>query len=391
MKKPGQIAHELSVVSRVAGRALRRRMAGDSGAPVPHDSLRRSWREWLASVPRDLLTESPIFYLPGDRPPWFDTGIDLEPGEQVTVLAAGRVYMSKLLDIWVGAHFQLWARIGPDGEVFRGTRSTWTFRAQRGGRLYLASYFPGEWGDRQGRLGTPENDYRNASGGISVLLLRWARGTDPAAALAELAGRDGSPALVQAEATRLQNPGVIPEGWQYLWYLGPAEIFRRTDAAMACHTHCDVGILQKDAPMPLTPDTRVRWSWRVHELPSELAEDTLPTHDYLSVAVEFDNGQDLSYVWSAELPPGRVYRCPLPTWKDRETHMVLRSGTRELGRWLDEDRNVYEDYRRAVGEPPGGIVRVWLIANSIFQRRHGRCEFRDLRLANAGESLPIIE
>jgi hypothetical protein len=44
-----------------------------------------------------------------------------------------------------------------------------------------------------------------------------------------------------------------------------------------------------------------------------VAEDTLPTHDYLSVAVEFENGQDLSYFWSAALPPESNFRCPIPT------------------------------------------------------------------------------
>src|SRR5439155_16134914 len=49
--------------------------------------------------------------LPADRPPWYDTGIDLAEGEFVTWLAGGRVYLSALLDIFIGPHFQLWARV----------------------------------------------------------------------------------------------------------------------------------------------------------------------------------------------------------------------------------------------------------------------------------------
>ena len=37
------------------------------------------------------------------------------------------------------------------------------------------------------------------------------------------------------------------------------------------------------------------WSWLVEKLPSELLEDLALTHDYISVAVEFDNGQDITY------------------------------------------------------------------------------------------------
>jgi len=35
--------------------------------------------------------------------------------------------------------------------------------------------------------------------------------------------------------------------------------------------------------------------------------------------------------------------------------IVVRSGTADLGRWVRERRNVYEDYRRAFGEAPPPI------------------------------------
>jgi hypothetical protein len=124
------------------------------------------------------------------------------------------------------------------------------------------------------------------------------------------------------------------------------------------------------------------WSWRVDELPSELAEDTLPTHDYLSIALEFDNGQDLTWQWSAELPPEYSYRCPLPHWDARETHLVIRSGNADIGRWLTEERAVRRDYATAVGDPPERIVGVWLIAVSVFQRGHGRCAYGAIELGD---------
>ena len=41
---------------------------------------------------------------------------------------------------------------GPNGEAFRGTRATNSFAVETPGRLYVASYFPGEWSTRQGDL-----------------------------------------------------------------------------------------------------------------------------------------------------------------------------------------------------------------------------------------------
>jgi hypothetical protein len=49
------------------------------------------------------------------------------------------------------------------------------------------------------------------------------------------------------------------------------------------------------------------------ELMSKVREDNLITHDYLSIAVEFDTGQDITYYWSSELPVGAGFRCPIPT------------------------------------------------------------------------------
>ena len=142
--------------------------------------------------------------------------------------------------------------------------------------------------------------------------------------------------------------------------------------------------------MPLRPGLELRWRWKVDELPIDLAEDTLPSHDYVSIAVEFDDGQDITYYWSAELPEGTVYRCPIPTWAHRETHVVVRSGSKELGRWLDEERDVYADYRRILGGPAREVVRVWLIANSLFQRGHGRCQYASIRLTDNERTLEVL-
>jgi hypothetical protein len=200
---------------------------------------------------------------------------------------------------------------------------------------------------------------------------------------------------VLAEARRLDEPVPTPEHWEYLWYLGPGEIYRAGSApdgrpTICCHTHGDVGILRRDARMPLEPGARLRWSWRVDALPIDLAEDTLPSHDYLSIAVEFDDGQDITYYWSAALPVGTVYRCPQPNWKGRETHVVVRSGRAGLGRWLDEERDLHADYARIIGGSAREIVRVWLIANSLFQRGHGRCEYASIVLAAGGRTAQLL-
>ena len=184
-------------------------------------------------------------------------------------------------------------------------------------------------------------------------MLAW-RGA-AAAGLGQFSATDAS-GLAAAEAARLNAGKRVPRGWRPLWLVGDTGIFcEEADAANPAHIACrcrfDAGILQYPVDVALDPTTRLDWSWRVTNLPSALAEDSGPTHDYLSIAVEFENGRDLTYAWSADLPIGTAFACPLPWWDKRETHMIVRSGTADLGRWLDEERPIAKDYAHAIGGP----------------------------------------
>jgi len=79
----------------------------------------------------------------------------------------------------------------------------------------------------------------------------------------------------------------------------------------------------------LRPDISLEWTWRVNALPSRVREDAFATHDYASIALEFDDGRDLTWYWSAALPVGHHYRCPLPRWRESETHVGARSGPKD--------------------------------------------------------------
>ena len=356
-------------------------------------SFAETYRDILSRASRqdDPIADSQVLRLPGNLPPWIDTDMTVSPGDEITWLARGKVVMSEELGLWGGPCFHLWARVGQRGPIFKGTRETYTFRAEQSGPLYLATY-QGEWGTREGALATPVEAYDPVGGAIDVALIRWK--DSAAAGLRRLAAAAPNDPLIAAEQRRLAAPVAKPQGWQYLWFLGDGEIFSADRAgsadAIAIHTKEDVGILQKPVALDLTPDTTLSWRWLVSKLPAREAEDTIPTHDYMSIAVEFDNGLDLTYYWSAALPVGTVFTCPLPTWAPRETHMVVRSGSTGLGEWQHERRNVYDDYRGALGEPPKRIVGVWLIAVSLFRHGEGVAKIADIELAGDGRTTRVV-
>jgi hypothetical protein len=371
---------------------LRERAARRASGDLSETEFRSQFSALLSRVPPNIIREPTFFSLPANRPPWFDTGLTCREGEEVTVFAAGRAYLSRELDIWLKPSFWLWYRLGEQGHLFRGTRCSHTFTATAHGRLFLAGAFPGEWTTRTGDLSTPADVYQQTEGGVVVLVVRWA--VPAVQGLKHLVQLGDVGRFLSSEIDRLETPLSQPEGWEYPWHVGPGEMYTTVPRlsqrpVIGCYTHEEATNLQKDIVLPFTPETRLRWSWKMDQLPSQIREDRLQTHDYLSLAVEFDNEQDLAYYWSAELPPDTAYRCPIPKWSTRETHVVLHSGTTGLGQWVQEERNLYADYKRWVGEPPARILRVWLISLSMFQHGEGQGEYGAIEFLT-GDGIVIV-
>jgi hypothetical protein len=362
-------------------RAARARIKAEAPRP-PVDGV--ALRDLLAEVAADArLVDVQV-----NKPPWTAAGVHVAAGEQVTWLAWGAAYLARPLGIGWGPAFMLLGRVG-DGPAQDSARDTLTFTADRKGRVELATRFPGVPGE-DGSFVTDRVPYRAMSGRLEAVVVRWAAGTDPGEALSSVASRDAS-GLCAAEAARLADPPQPPPGWDHHPLTGREEIYAPSEAGITACCRRAVGIVRRPADAPLTPTLRLRWSWRLDELPSRLPEDTGLTHDYLSVALEFDDGQDLTWHWSSSLPPGFAYRCPLPHWRHRETHIVARSGTADLGRWIDEERPVLADHQVAIGGPaPARVVRAWLISVSCFQMGEGRGEFGRIELVDGDDVIRVL-
>ena len=387
------ILTELGVAGKLAGRTLLRRLRSQVEAPPDLDAFSSGMQQLLDHDAGVSVRNYRWLTLPATQAPWFPGNFALEPGDAISYFVEGRVYANKFLDIYVNPSLQLWCKIGAQGEIFRGTRNSHSFVAQSGGDLSFGNYFPNDWVDARGQRKQNDDVYKSVSGELKILLIRW--NGSAAEGLQQLLAQGDFEGRVTAELQRIQQGDTTPPGWHYLWHLGPGEIYRQhkdpqDQPCIHCRTHADVGILQKDVDLPLTADSEISWRWSINQLPSTLREDTLPSHDYLSLAVEFDNGRDITYYWSSTLPVGSGYDCPLPNWKGIEYHVVVRSGPVGLGKWLDERRNLHADYKQYMGEPPARITRVWLIANSIFQRGTGTCDYAQIRLHGSGADVSVL-
>lgn len=359
------------------GRRRQRRLAGAATTTTELD--------FAIDKVGDLISATRSLHLPADGR-WHDLEIDLRPGQGVVILAAGRLFLSRPLEVSVGARTSLWYRIG-DGNVQRVCHECQQVIVRRAGRIALRAAIPGAFDSRSGD-DNPDNPQPRLSGGLDVRIIRW-KG-NPASATVEAENR--APDVFKPAREPHTDIPAPPEGWHYYWRMGQADIFHRCadGGALCCDTRGDVGILQFPVNVALDAQLRLSWAWCAEALPSKLSEHIQPTHDYLSIAVEFDNGLDLTYMWSASLPEGTIFQCPLPWWDQRETHWVLRNARAGLNCWHDERRSLRDDYRRAIGgRLPKRVVAVWLIANSVFQNGQGRCRYRGISLEGGSETIAI--
>jgi hypothetical protein len=389
---PGTLV-DLQVAARLGLRELGRRLRGLREPAPDLAGFRESLEHALAEVPADLIAERVWTQLPASEPPWHDSGISLRVGEEVSYFAAGRVLVSSALDVWVGPRLQLWARIGEAGPIQSSSRDSNTLRAESDGRLFFGNYFPNDWKDPSGARLQSDAVYAGMAGEIWILAVRW-RG----------AAKDGLDALVAAgdplgvassERERFALGDPAPTGWHHLWHIGESEVFRAAsgpngERAIEAEFVGDTAILQRDVAFALGPGSEITWRWRVDALPGLVREDSIVSHDYLSLAVEFENGLDLTYYWSKALPVGSAYWCPLPNWKHKEFHVVIRSGSEGLGAWHAERRDLHAEALRHFGKHPGNVVRVWLIANSVFKRQRGSFAIAGIRLSGDGEELAVL-
>jgi DUF3047 family protein len=159
---------------------------------------------------------------------------------------------------------------------------------------------------------------------------------------------------------------------------------------------------------PLDLDVRDRpvlsWRWKVMELaPSDDSPDDSPVRilvnfagDYSKIPFSdrlfydqfrFFTGQQLPYagvmyIWGSRTPNGKEVRNK---YTSRIKMIAVESGREKLGQWLQESRNVAEDYQRLFGEEPGRVVSVGIMTETDASDRALEAYYGDIAFRATGE------
>ena len=75
----------------------------------------------------------------------------------------------------------------------------------------------------------------------------------------------------------------------------------------------------------------------------------------------FSNIKTIEYVWSEDLPEGTIMTSP---YFANIKLIVVESGKKGNDEWAHEERNIYEDYKRAFGKAPGGVGAIAIMTDT---------------------------
>ena len=202
--------------------------------------------------------------------------------------------------------------------------------------------------------------------------------------------------------------GSLPAHWEPLYF---KSIERHTDYSLAEEDGRVVVKAMADGSASglkrkISIDPReyplIQWRWKVANILKkgtvyQKSGDDYPARIY--VAFEYDSAKlgflekikykaakilygeypplaTLNYIWASNTPKGVV----VPNaFSDRTIMMVVESGAKNVNTWIDEQRDIYMDYRNAFGDEPPMISGVAIMTDTDNTGESATAYYGDIR------------
>lgn len=172
--------------------------------------------------------------------------------------------------------------------------------------------------------------------------------------------------------------GGLPQGWEPLSFAKRAPTrysWSPAEGALHAEASSSASGLITRFTRPVAEAPVLRWRWKVAGTLPKGDERRKSGDDYAArvyVAFVYDPSRAgagtrlkyalarklkgeypphaaINYIWANKLPQGEATPN---AYTERVMMLAVRSGDAEAGRWLSEERDVLEDYRRLFGEEP---------------------------------------
>lgn len=225
--------------------------------------------------------------------------------------------------------------------------------------------------------------------------------------VASATGVSGSPAVLDVGKFSTEEAGrTLPEGWKPLTFKkierhtkyelvkdGETVVVKAVSEASASGLTKEVKIDPLEYPI-------VRWRWKVGNLinTSDVASkqgDDYPARLYITFEYDPDKVSfwkkakykagrviygdipiaALNYIWETKTPVGTIVDN---AYTDFAKMIVVESGRQRLGTWVEEERNIYDDYKKAFGDEPPVINGVAIMTDTDNTKESATAFYGDI-------------
>lgn len=178
-------------------------------------------------------------------------------------------------------------------------------------------------------------------------------------------------------------------GWSYKIFKGKTTytvIKENGKSVLKAHSKNGASGLLKKVKLDPKEYPVLRWSWKVeHALKGE--DVTHKSGDDFAARVYvvfprtfFWQTRAINYVWASRLPKGSSVPSP---YTSRALIVAVESGDEKAGQWVNEERNIYEDYRILFGEEPPMLGAVAIMTDTDDTRDEATAYYGDIFLESA--------
>lgn len=196
-----------------------------------------------------------------------------------------------------------------------------------------------------------------------------------------------------AQDTSMKLLGDFKEGWEKNWlerkFAGPPAAFEvvkeDTNLVLQVTTDRSGSGLWHPLNLRLTERARIAWKWKIDRaLSDKTPEKEKIGDDYAArVYVIFQphlvnwRTRAICYVWAAKEPVGSIYRSP---YTNTVAIIVLQSGKTNKDKWVQEERDFANDYRKIFGEAPEMLTGVAILVDTDNTNQKAITWFDDIVL-----------
>ncbi len=132
----------------------------------------------------------------------------------------------------------------------------------------------------------------------------------------------------------------------------------------------------------------ISWKWKVLEFPKKgkigggnggwIEQDDYAARLYVIFPkLSFNLTKSLEYVWDKSLPVGTIKESP---YSKNIKIIVIESGSGNINKWVQEKRNIYEDYIKAFNRKPGKVGAIAIMTDTDNTSSTAEAHYDELKV-----------